>query len=46
MDKVELLRKLKNIIMSKLIQKHFGKIAAGTGLGIAGAAQYFPKLGE
>ena len=32
--------------VSKLIQKHFRKMAVGTGLGIAGVAQYFPKLGK
>ena len=32
--------------VSKLIQKHFRKMAVGVGLGIAGAAQYFPKLGK
>ena len=31
--------------MSKLIQKHFGKIALGTGLGLAGVAQLLPNIG-
>ena len=34
------------MFLSKLIQKHFRKMAVGVGLGIAGATQYFPKLGK
>ena len=34
-----------DITMSKLIQKHFGKIALGTGLGFAGVAQLLPNIG-
>ena len=34
-----------NITMSKLIQKHFGKIALGTGLGLAGVTQLLPNIG-
>ena len=37
---------LTNTIMSHWIQKHFRKIAAlGSGIGIAGGSQYFPKIG-
>ena len=32
---------VKYILMSKLIQKHFGKIALGTGLGLGGVFQFF-----
>ena len=32
--------------ISALIQKHFGKIAVGTGLGLSGVLQYFPKIGK
>ena len=38
--------KVKYIVMSKLIQKHFRKIVVGTGLGLTGVLQYLPQFGE